>query len=153
MPKKKIACINEEWISPDLQSIILPCMAELHQEKPVTTTDVTRSPCTKADAEKKRDAKVEKDSTVTSLTIRKVYTELKLLASRWYQIGIFLDMEPGTLDTIKTNNPNDVEVCLMCMIKEWLNRINPRPTWEKLVEATKDINERKSEDIRLKYCT
>ncbi len=39
------------------------------------------------------------------------------------------------------------------MIKEWLNCINPRPTWEKLVEATKDNNEQKSEDIRLKYCT
>ena len=97
--------------------------------------------------------KVEKEPIVASLSIRNVYTELEPLASKWYQIGIFLDMEPGKLDTIKTNNPTDVEGCLMCMIKEWLNRINPRPTWEKLVEATKDINERKSEDIRLKYCT
>ncbi len=78
---------------------------------------------------------------------------MKLLASKWYQIGIFLDMEPGMLDTIKTNNPNDDEVCLMCMIKEWLNRSNPRPTWGELVEATKNISGRESEDIRLKYCT
>ena len=59
-----------------------------------------------------------KEPIVASLSIRNEYTELKLLASRWYQIGIFLDMEPGTLDTIKTNNPTDVEVCLMYMIKE-----------------------------------
>ena len=127
----------------------LPSTIKKEQKKPATTTDA-KLPCSKTDAERKRYTKVEEEPT---LILSKVYTMLKLLACRWYEIGVLLEMEPGRLDTIRTNNPADVEVCLMCMIREWLNRMNPRPTWEKLVEATKDINERKSEEIRLRYCT
>ncbi len=65
----------------------------------------------------------------------------------------WVNIKPEQLDTIKSNNPEDVEDCLLETIKEWLNGINPRPTWEELVEAVKPFNENKAEDIRIKYCT
>ncbi len=89
----------------------------------------------------------------TSLTPRDVYRELLPLASKWNKIGILLNIKPEQLDTIKSNNPEDVEDCLLETIKGWLNGIDPRPTWEELVEAVKPFNENKAEDIRIKYCT
>ncbi len=122
------------------------------QEKLVTTTEKHTLPSDNRELVEVNHS-LQKESTVTSFTIRNIFIELKLLASRWHEIGILLDMEPGKLNIIKADNPGDAVGCLRHMIEEWLNSINPRPTWEELVEAIKDINERKSEDIRLKYCT
>ncbi len=47
----------------------------------------------------------------------------------------WLNIKPEQLDTIKSNHPNEVEDCLLETIKEWLNGIDPGPTWEELVEA------------------
>ncbi len=121
---------------------------------PLGHTEIPKFPSTvKTNAEKKGDAPEVLDSNEASLTIPNVFNELKLFAGKWNQIGILLDMDPGTLEIIDINNPHDAIGCIICMIKEWLNRINPRPTWEKLVEATKVFNEKKSEEIRLKYST
>ncbi len=89
----------------------------------------------------------------TSLTPRDVYRELLPLASKWNRIGILLNIKPEQLDTIKSNHPNEVEDCLLETIKEWLNGIDPPPTWEELVEAVKLVSKNRAEDIRIKYCT
>ncbi len=89
----------------------------------------------------------------TSLTLRDVYRELLPLASKWHEIGILLNIKPEQLDPIESNHPNDVKRCLSETIKEWLNGIDPPPTWEELLEAVKLVNKNKAEDIRIKYCT
>ncbi len=89
----------------------------------------------------------------TSLTLRDVYRELLPLASKWNEIGILLNIKPEQLNRIESNHPNDVNRCLSKTIKEWLNGIDPRPTWEELVEAVKLVNGNRAEDIRIKYCT
>ena len=55
--------------------------------------------------------------------------------SKWYNIGLELNIEPGTLDTIKRDN----DYCddqFRAMLTTWLKMVTePKPTWEALAEA------------------
>ncbi len=50
-------------------------------------------------------------------------------------MGTFLEIPPGKLKTIKSDNPNKGEDCLREMLTEWLDTTDPHPTWENLAKA------------------
>ena len=54
--------------------------------------------------------------------------------AKWYNIGLKLDIDPGTLDTIKGNSDN-IDDRFRAMLTTWLKMINPRPTWGALAKA------------------
>lgn len=55
--------------------------------------------------------------------------------SKWYNIGVNLSISPDTLDTIQSDNHHVSENCFMAVLKVWLRRVQPRPTWDELAEA------------------
>ena len=88
-----------------------------------------------------------------SLTLSNTFRELLPLASEWQNIGTFLEIPPGKLKTIKSDNPNKVKDCLREMLTEWLDTTDPHPTWENLAEAIHPFNQNKAMKIHHKYCT
>lgn len=56
--------------------------------------------------------------------------------SMWYNIGLKLNISPGTLDSIKTENQNVMGSCFTDMLKNWLNN-GAQQTWETLATALK----------------
>ena len=59
------------------------------------------------------------------------------VSNAWEDIGIQLDIEDGELNKIKSDNPSDSKACLREMLRIWLKRVNPPPTWSEMVEALK----------------
>jgi hypothetical protein len=54
--------------------------------------------------------------------------------ANWYNIGLELEIDPGTLDVIEGNN-KDIDRQFRAMLMTWLKMADPRPTWEALAEA------------------
>ena len=55
--------------------------------------------------------------------------------AKWYEIGLELSIDPGSLDAIEKENPRDLQDCLRALLKKWLRRSQPRATWGALMEA------------------
>ena len=53
---------------------------------------------------------------------------------KWYNIGLELDMDPGTLDVIKRDSDSTDER-FRAMLGTWLKMVEPKPTWGALAEA------------------
>ena len=53
---------------------------------------------------------------------------------KWYNIGLELDIDPGTLDTIKTDNDNSDDR-FRAMLTTWLKMVQPKPTLAALADA------------------
>lgn len=87
------------------------------------------------------------------LTVQNLFKEMFSLASEWQNIGSLLNLPSGLLATIKFDNPGRAKDCLREMFTEWLKIVDPRPSWEQLVEAVEVIHQSKAEEIRVKYCT
>ncbi len=83
-----------------------------------------------------------------SLTLSNTFRELLPLASEWQNIGTFLEIPPGKLKTIKSDNPNKVKDCLREMLTEWLDTTDPHPTWENLAEVIQPFSKNKAMEIR-----
>ena len=54
--------------------------------------------------------------------------------AKWYNIGLELGIDPGTLDVIEGNN-KDINNCFRVMLTSWLKMVQPIPTWTALAEA------------------
>ena len=54
--------------------------------------------------------------------------------AKWYNIGLELDIAPGTLDVIQGNN-RDINDCFRAMLTTWLKMVQPKPTLAALAEA------------------
>ena len=59
---------------------------------------------------------------------------LPLYAAHWKEIGIFLGIQPGQLDVIKSNNPVDANGCCIDLFGKWLQGTD-NVTWEKMFEV------------------
>ena len=57
--------------------------------------------------------------------------------AKWYYIGLELNIDAASLDAIEKENPRDVQDCLRALLKKWLRRAKPEPTWGALMEALK----------------
>lgn len=70
------------------------------------------------------------------LTLKNVLRVLQTkVSNEWEYIGIELDIEDGQLEHIKSNCHGDSKACLCEMLRTWLKRVNPPPSWSKMVEA------------------
>ena len=61
--------------------------------------------------------------------------ELSEVAADWEDIGMMLNLNQGSLNTIKGDFPNQSKKCFREMIKLWFKQIDPRPSWSAITEA------------------
>jgi hypothetical protein len=74
------------------------------------------------------------------------------VAHEWEDLGIMLDIEPGTLEAIKITESNKAQSCLREMLKIWQKRINPPPSWSAVITALEYMKyQGLASDIKLKY--
>ena len=66
--------------------------------------------------------------------LRKVQRATWEARAKWYNIGVELEIDPGTLDTIKGNN-DDIDDRFRAMLMTWLKTVEPKPTLAALAEA------------------
>ena len=74
------------------------------------------------------------------------------LAAQWYDLGtqLLTADTAGTLDVIKTNNPNDVSACCNTMFIKWL-QLQPNATWSQLIIALVNIGMNIAAENVIKY--
>jgi hypothetical protein len=66
--------------------------------------------------------------------LREVQNTIWEARTEWYNIGLGLGLNQGSLSAIQYNNRR-CEDCFRIMLSEWLKKIDPRPTWSALAEA------------------
>ncbi len=72
--------------------------------------------------------------------LRVVHKALYRVRQKWHPIGLELDLELADLSNIKDQYANEgIDRCLMEMLVVWLKRLTPRPTWQSLVAALKEV--------------
>ena len=69
-----------------------------------------------------------------SIKLKDVYEDVVSISHKWYDLGLQLELEEGTLKTIKSDNPENSQHCLREMLSTWL-KFDPRPTWHTLCAA------------------
>ena len=91
---------------------------------------------------------------LTEKDLLNVMEELADVRAKWYNIGLGLGLDVGTLNCIKTENSNASD-CLRETLMKWLSTYPPPPAWSKVVETlrTKTVDEAKlAADLERKYC-
>ena len=64
--------------------------------------------------------------------------ELYPVQSKWYDLGLQLEIPPGSLDAIKKDNP-ETSTAFREMLKQWLT--GKEPSLEKLSEALQKVSQ------------
>ena len=85
-------------------------------------------------------------------TVRK---ELHEARTKWYDIGLELKVPVGTLDSIRVQS-DDTKECLLEALKHWLKTVDPKPTWQALVDALRScvVEENQlANSLEEKHCT
>ena len=85
--------------------------------------------------------------------LKDVHEELIDVSSKWYNIGLQLNLQPGVLDHIKEHK--DANSCLREMLKHWLKGVHPSPTWKLLIKALKSRSVSEADlakRLKRKYC-
>ena len=83
-----------------------------------------------------------------------VLEELHEACTKWYYIGLTLKVPASTLDGIEAQS-NDQKKCLLRVIQHWLKTVDPKPTWQALVDALRSrlVEEHPlASSIEEKYC-
>ena len=106
--------------------------------------------------ERKQKCHVAADSSYLGIDdLKDVQEELIDVSNKWYNIGLQLNLQPGDLDNIKLTEHVDVRSCLCEMLKSWLKRVHPSPTWQLLVKAlsSRSVSEADlAKRMKEKYC-
>ena len=55
--------------------------------------------------------------------------------NEWYDIGLGLGVSADDLDEIKEDNPRNCKACFRDMLKVWLRRSQPCPSWKEIVKV------------------
>ena len=63
-----------------------------------------------------------------------VQEKLLDVSHKWFDIGLTLKLRVGTLERLRNQYP-DISTCLREMLLEWLKKVDPPPTWERLAHA------------------
>ena len=71
---------------------------------------------------------------LTITDLRKVQRAAWDSREEWYNIGLELSIDPGTLDVIKKDNAKTND-CFREMLTIWLKMVQPKPTLAALAEA------------------
>jgi hypothetical protein len=78
--------------------------------------------------------------------------ELYDARTKWKMIGLGLHLPPPDLDAMSGNHLE----CLENSLKQWLNGIDPLPTWDALIAVLRSRvvgEEKKAQDLEEKYCS
>ena len=88
------------------------------------------------------------------LNLKNVQKELHIkVADEWEDIGIQLGIDDGRLNQIKVDNASKSKTCFREMLRTWLNRVDPPPSWSALADALETLgNEVVAAQITSKYC-
>lgn len=81
------------------------------------------------------DSSSSTNSTTENLKPATVLGVLVPVASEWKNIGTFLEISNGELNTIGVNYPSRTQDCLREMINSWLTMSDPVLSWERLWDA------------------
>ena len=85
--------------------------------------------------------------------LKDLLRELRVAASVWEDIGILLGIDDGQLKQIESDNASDIKACLREMLRVWLSRVDPPPSWSAIVEALKLLGEESlAAQLTGKYC-
>ena len=85
--------------------------------------------------------------------LKNVYEDLIDISHKWYDLGLQLELEEGTLENIKSDNPESAQHCLREMLSTWLKN-ERRPTWQTLCAALRSRTvgaEKLASDLEAKY--
>ena len=66
---------------------------------------------------------------------------LQSAASKWYALGLQLGLSGTTLHTVESETGKEQSYYLNEILKLWLEREDPRPSWRALIEALKKKEE------------
>ena len=55
--------------------------------------------------------------------------------ARWYNLGLELGLDPGTLDSIQQTNHHVTDDCFRATIKKWLSSPDLHPSWSSLARS------------------
>ena len=83
-----------------------------------------------------------------------VFNELQSCSKKWYYIGLELDFSADTLDNIESES-SDPNGYLLKVLKRYLRRSDPHPTWKRIVAALKSKSvgyEQLADQIERQYC-
>ena len=78
-------------------------------------------------------------------SLNDVRKELLDASTKWYDIGLELRLRTGVLDNIQYQY-QDASTCLREMLRHWLKKADPCPTWKGLANA---LESRTVEELRL----
>ena len=74
-------------------------------------------------------------------TIKELQRELHTkVADQWEDIGIQLGIEDGLLRQVKADNETSGR-CLREMLRIWLTRVDPPPSWPAIIDALNVLGE------------
>ena len=59
--------------------------------------------------------------------------------AKWYNLGVQLDVSPGTLDAIRLANQGDPDRCLTEALKKWLSSPSLYPSWSSLARSLRAL--------------
>ena len=85
---------------------------------------------------------LESDSTGTCLSVKdllSIYKALKGARNDWYFMGLELGLSAADLDSIKTESRNNSKDCLKEMLKKFLVKRVPKPSWQLFIDTLKNI--------------
>ena len=82
--------------------------------------------------------------------MKHIFKELRPLESHWKSIGVFLDIDGDDLDRIESERNGVVIDCLREMLSWWLKQVNLPTTWNDLIDAVEQVDERKAKELRKK---
>ena len=63
-----------------------------------------------------------------------VLQALSTVCQSWYYIGLVLGVRADKLDCIKLEH-HEPRSCTVAMVMTWLQGVDPRPTWDALIQA------------------
>ena len=85
--------------------------------------------------------------------LKNAYEDLIKISHKWYDLGLQLGVEEGTLENIKSDNHENSQNCLRGMLSTWL-KVDPKPMWDTLCTALRSRTvgaNRLASDLEAKY--
>ena len=86
-------------------------------------------------------------------SLKDLLKELYPIATHWEDLGIFLDIDADLLSEIKSENDFECTACLRELLKIWLKKGSPPPSWAAIADAFDMLQESmRAYQLRKKYC-
>ena len=143
------------WCDNTKKRFVLPPNFHLWSIGPSIIPTASLNPSLADDQREQRTSPLQTSSQQQSATpnipdlLRELYTKVP---DRWEDIGIMLGIV-DELQQIKADYPADCRSCLREMLKVWLKRVNPPPSWKAIAEALNFVGEDDiAELLKSKYC-